>query len=243
MFLPQENKFVRSSYDKVELFIKKNKIMKIIGTIPPQVPINSFASVVLEEEGNYYIQIIEDGLITDFALVNIENPESIIFCKEQIDNIKKNDKALYCFLYHDNAIICGTLDQLKPRLFEHLSDENFNPVVKNIICSVYQLHGKKILEINNQCNQYFQELEIHHREKFNVDDFIRDDDKFMEKYDENKEDPYYLGFYNVLVENEGKNIAYVFVNNYKMPLRDFFKKSDFKNYDYLEKFKTGGMID
>ena len=220
---------------------------KLKGTIKPQFSINSFSSPLLQDEEGFYLQKINDGVVVGFESIILDESEIIPYNEKNEIKVSIKQSAIYCFLYQDNKAIYGTLETLKPKLFKHLTDDKFNPIAKNIICTAYKSHGNRILNVIDKCNEYFERLDINSKYKFDTDDFIEDTEKVISKWDKIK-DIECLGFYDIEIpaskEIKSTKTAFVFIDNYKTPLIDFLEVySQFDDYDYLLSFQNAKKID
>jgi hypothetical protein len=132
--------------------------MKFIGTIKPPDPINSFSIPILMREQNFFIQEIKNDRIIDFKPIAIERDE-IIEVKQTTIKQKIGDDAFHCFLFDDDRLIYGTLKELRNELFPLLNKKKFNPIAKEIICSTYMMHGKR-LDAINESNAFLRKKKI-----------------------------------------------------------------------------------
>ncbi len=206
--------------------------MKAIGTIKQLFPVNAFTPVIfLNKEGNYYTQIIDNGIIQGFESIDINKDELIE--TESMVAVRKGGFAIYCYTRECNSIWIGTLYSLKDKMYELINGDSINTVAKAIITSKYKIHNRTAdyIKLSNKLfKQDNLNCKLSIRNYINV---IEYDDKNLEAfYDAFSEIRSLIAKKNNIEWDDFIDITETkfYVNNFKIEIDLLFTKTNSK-YD------------
>nr|WP_319397611.1 hypothetical protein [uncultured Carboxylicivirga sp.] len=208
--------------------------MKVFGTIKQLFPVNAFTPVIfINQIGNYFIQMEEDGKVKSFKSIKIKDDEILKSECEIVSRI--GNSIIYCYTQENNGVNFGTLNSLKNILFELLNGDSINSVAKTIISSQYKIHNKTVQFIKSSNIEFEKEnlncklhignyIKVHEYPEKDLKTFF-DSFSHLRKYITKKSNIEWDDFIDI---TETK----FYVNNYKLEIDELFNKFN-ENHDNI----------